>query len=86
MLFTDFGSSFNTILYTLTSKHLILVFNTVLCYWILDFLTNRKFLSQHYRGPQNCVLSSLQLDVTVLYALEKVRDLGLHCRANNFLI
>jgi len=42
MLFIDYSSAFNTIVPTkLILKLTSLVFNTSLCYWILDFLTGR---------------------------------------------
>ena len=71
MLFLDFSSAFNTII----PQHLMgkleqLGFITALCYWLLDFLTNRPqsvrvgqhtsdVISLSTGSPQGCVLSLL---------------------------
>ncbi|KAF7646903.1 hypothetical protein LDENG_00180740 [Lucifuga dentata] len=70
MLFLDFSSVFNTIIpQKLTEKLSLLGFDTLLCNWILDFLTDRQVvkISSNTSSimrlstslPQGCVLSPL---------------------------
>ncbi|KAK3517926.1 hypothetical protein QTP70_027537, partial [Hemibagrus guttatus] len=71
MLFTDFSSAFNTIIpQHLTEKLSLLVINTFLCNWILDFLTGRpqslrignsasSATALNTEAPQGCMLSPL---------------------------
>jgi hypothetical protein len=71
MLFIDYSSAFNTILPSkLITKLRILVLNTYLCHWILDFLTGHPqvvrvgsntsaTLILNTGAPQGCVLSPL---------------------------
>ena len=55
MLFVDFSSAFNTVIPTkLIAKLGDLGFNTSMCNWILDFLTNRP---QNVRSGSNCSTS-----------------------------
>ncbi len=92
LLFIDYSSAFNTIVPSkLASKLIDLGLNSLLCDWILNFLTGRpqvvkvgQFTSNsitlNVGAPQGCVLSPLLYS---LYTLKKIQ--GLTSNPENFL-
>jgi len=71
LLFADNISAFNTVIpRKLTEKLFTLGLTSSLCFWVVDFLTNRpqavrvgtrtsSFRTENTRTPQGCVLSPL---------------------------